>query len=93
LRITWLTGQFSVGQGIFALKTLTKPSIGLSGLSSYHRHKYVIDDMGRGFMLYDLENDPDEQNNLIGQKEALSLEEESRDLLLKQLLETQYVME
>jgi hypothetical protein len=49
--------------------------------------------MGRGFMLYDLENDPDEQNNLIGQKEALSLEEESRDLLLKQLLETQYVME
>ncbi len=58
-----------------------------------HRHKYAVDDKGRGFMLYDLEKDPNEQNNLIGQKEALSLEEELRDLLLKQLLETQYVMQ
>ena len=34
----------------------------------------------------------DEQNNLIGQKEALNLEQELRELLLKQLLKTQYVM-
>jgi hypothetical protein len=44
LRITLLTGQFSVDQGIFALKALTEPSQGLSGLSSYQvtlvqRHK------------------------------------------------------
>jgi hypothetical protein len=36
-----LTGQFSVDQGIFALKTLTKPSQGLSGLSSYFRFIYL----------------------------------------------------
>jgi arylsulfatase A-like enzyme len=58
-----------------------------------HWRKYAIDDKGHGFMLYDLENDPDEQDNLIGQKEALNLEEGLRDLLLRQLLETQYVME
>jgi arylsulfatase A-like enzyme len=57
-----------------------------------HGHKYALDDGGRGFMLYDLQNDPDEQNNLIGQKEALNLEQELRELLLKQLLRTQYVM-
>jgi arylsulfatase A-like enzyme len=58
-----------------------------------HRHKYAVDDKGRGLMLYDLENDPHEQDNLIGRKEALNLEEGLRDLLLRQLLETQYVME
>jgi len=56
------------------------------------RDKYVVDDKGRGFMLYDLENDPDEQKNLIGEKEALNLERELRELLLERLLEAQYVM-
>jgi choline-sulfatase len=56
------------------------------------RNKYALDDTGRGFMLYDLKDDPNEQNNLIGQKEALNLEQKLRDLLLKQLLKTQYVM-
>jgi arylsulfatase A-like enzyme len=56
------------------------------------RNKYALDDKGRGFMLYDLRNDPNEQNNLIGQKEALNLEQTLRELLLKQLLKTQYVM-
>jgi arylsulfatase A-like enzyme len=57
-----------------------------------HQNKYAVDDKGRGFMLYDLEIDPYEQNNLIGQEEAFNLEQELRDLLLKQLLKTQYVM-
>ena len=34
------------------------------------RHKYVIDQEGRGDMLYDLDQDPDEQDNLIGASAA-----------------------
>ena len=34
------------------------------------RHKYVIDQEGRGYMLYDLDQDPDEQDNLIGASAA-----------------------
>ena len=34
------------------------------------RHKYVIDQEGRGDMRYDLDQDPDEQDNLIGASAA-----------------------
>jgi arylsulfatase A-like enzyme len=52
--------------------------------------KYVVDEQSRGFMLYDLERDPQEQNNLIGKD--LRPENEMRAALLKKLVETQYSM-
>jgi len=52
--------------------------------------KYVVDEQARGFMLYDLERDPQEQNNLIGKNHRL--ENEMRAALLKKLVETQYSM-
>lgn len=39
-----------------------------------HQYKYVVDGEFRGFMLYDLQNDPDEQNNLIGSPGVENLE-------------------
>ncbi len=56
------------------------------------RHKYVVDGAGRGVMLYDLQQDPTEQHNLVGQDKAASLEQTMRDALLKRLVEAQYAM-
>jgi choline-sulfatase len=55
-------------------------------------HKYAVDERGRGFMLYDLQNDPTEQNNLILDNGSKSLENKMRDALLKRLVEAQYTM-
>jgi arylsulfatase A-like enzyme len=55
-----------------------------------HRHKYAIDDAGRGFMLYDLQEDPEEQHNLIGREGMASLEQDMREVLLKRLVASQY---
>ncbi|MCY4484287.1 MAG: sulfatase-like hydrolase/transferase [Spirochaetaceae bacterium] len=57
------------------------------------RHKYVIDQQGRGYMLYDLGQDPDEQHNLIGAPEARALEQAMRDALLVRLAASSYVMD
>ena len=57
-----------------------------------HRHKYAIDEAGRGFMLYDLQEDPEEQKNLIGRKGSGSLEQRLRENLLKRLVASQYSM-
>jgi arylsulfatase A-like enzyme len=56
------------------------------------RHKYVADGEGRGFMLYDLERDPDEQSNLAAGGSAPALERELRDALLRRLVEAQYCL-
>ena len=57
------------------------------------RHKYVIDQQGRGYMLYDLGQDPEEQHNLIGAPEARALEQAMRNALLVRLAASAYVMD
>ncbi len=57
------------------------------------RHKYVIDQDGRGYMLYDLDQDPDEQHNLIGAPAARALEQSMRDALLVRLAASTYVID
>ena len=57
------------------------------------RHKYVIDQEGRGYMLYDLDRDPDEQYNLVGAREARALEQAMRDALLVRLAASAYVID
>ena len=57
------------------------------------RHKYVIDQDGRGYMLYDLAEDPDEQHNLIGAPAARTLEQRMRGALLVRLAASAYVMD
>ena len=52
-------------------------------------YKYAVNEAGRGFMLFDMENDPDERVNLIGDAHAREAELEMRDLLLRRLTSTQ----
>jgi choline-sulfatase len=52
--------------------------------------KYAVTEDGRGFMLYDLSSDPDEQHNLIGKDE---MENRMREALLRRLLSTQHTTE
>jgi arylsulfatase A-like enzyme len=54
-------------------------------------NKYAVRQNGDGYMLYDLSMDPDEQHNLIGR--GRDLEREMRDLLLRRILGSQYVMD
>jgi len=54
------------------------------------RRKYVVDEQGRGFMLYDLEQDPLEQNNRMAAGHGGRLENEMREALLARLIEAQY---
>jgi choline-sulfatase len=53
--------------------------------------KYAVLDDGKGFMLYDLAGDPDEQHNLIGQDE--DLEALMRENLLRRLISSQHSTE
>jgi choline-sulfatase len=55
------------------------------------RHKYAVDAEGRGFMLFDLEDDPNEQRNLVGHPEAAGIERDLRDRMLRWLVSTQVV--
>ena len=55
-----------------------------------HSAKYAVRESGEGYMLFDLENDPFEQDNLIGK--APGMEKEMRELLLRRLMATQYTM-
>jgi len=56
------------------------------------RYKYAVDELGRGYMLYDLEKDPDEQNNLIADDAHRPLEAYLREVLLARLVGAQYTM-
>lgn len=55
------------------------------------RHKYAIDQDGRGYLLYELDRDPNEQHNLIGAPRARALEQAMRDALLIRLARSAYV--
>jgi len=57
------------------------------------RYKYAVHEDGRGYMLYDLDEDPREQNNLIGHPDMRRIEADLRDRLLRFLCEAQDVME
>ena len=57
------------------------------------RYKYVMDQHGRGYMLYDMQQDPDEQHNLIGDPEHRGTENEMRDTLLRRLAASAFVMD
>jgi arylsulfatase A-like enzyme len=57
------------------------------------QYKYAIDEKLRGFMLYNLGDDPFEQDNLIGKRGTESLEEELKERLLARIFATQYVTE
>ena len=56
------------------------------------RYKYAVHDDGEGYMLYDLQEDPEERDNLIGRPDCGNIEAEMRDRLLRRLCETQYTM-
>ena len=53
-------------------------------------HKYAARQNGDGYMLYDLQDDPGEQHNLIGRN--ADLERGLRDQLLRRLISSQYSM-
>jgi arylsulfatase A-like enzyme len=53
------------------------------------RHKYVVDERGRGYLLYDLVEDPHEQRNLIGHPDVAEIERALRERLLTWLVSTQ----
>jgi arylsulfatase A-like enzyme len=53
------------------------------------RHKYAVDEQGRGYLLYDLVDDPHEQRNLIGHPDTRAVEAALRERLLGWLLSTQ----
>jgi arylsulfatase A-like enzyme len=52
------------------------------------RRKYAVRQNGDGFMLFDLEEDPEESRNLIGQN--AELEHGMREMLLRKLVGTQH---
>jgi N-acetylglucosamine-6-sulfatase len=53
------------------------------------RYKYALDATGEGYLLHDLEADPDEQVNLIGHPEHQALEAELRERVFRRLLHDQ----
>jgi arylsulfatase A-like enzyme len=54
------------------------------------RHKIAIDGERRAFMLYDLQTDPEEQDNLAGDSAASGLENELRRQLHERLEQSRY---
>ncbi|MCD6361245.1 MAG: sulfatase-like hydrolase/transferase, partial [Armatimonadetes bacterium] len=56
------------------------------------RYKYVMHDSGAGLQLFDLEEDPGEQENLCGREDARDLEIEMRDRMLNFIANTQVRM-
>jgi choline-sulfatase len=53
------------------------------------QYKYAMDHTGEGYMLYDVAEDPREQNNLIGHADFQEIEREYRDRILRFLVDTQ----
>ncbi|HUV06395.1 MAG TPA: sulfatase/phosphatase domain-containing protein, partial [Spirochaetia bacterium] len=54
------------------------------------RYKYAVDDLGRGFMLFDMAEDPQENNNLVGNPNCRDVEADMQGRLLNFMLNTQY---
>ena len=54
-----------------------------------NRYKYALDETGQGYLLYDLIEDPQEQNNLIGKNDMKQVEMELRDRTLCFLVQAQ----
>jgi len=57
-----------------------------------HAHKYAVDQQGRGFMLFDRANDPNETENLLGRPETAELEQRLHKQLCLRLLAGQASM-
>ncbi len=55
------------------------------------RHKYVVDARGRGFQLFDLQEDPREQRNLVGHPDYVGVERDLRERILTWLVSTQVI--
>ncbi|MFP4055413.1 MAG: sulfatase [Candidatus Brocadiia bacterium] len=55
------------------------------------RYKYAVHDDATPYMLYDLGEDPQERNNLLGHPDAEPLEADLRGRLLRRLCEAQFV--
>jgi hypothetical protein len=53
------------------------------------RWKYAVDEQARGYLLHDLESDPLEQRNLVGQTGARAVEGGLRERVLAWLVSTQ----
>lgn len=53
------------------------------------RYKYALDAQGRGFLLFDLHDDPHERCNLLGHPSMAKIERELRDQVLTWLVRTQ----
>ena len=52
---------------------------------------YAVDQSGQGYLLHDLQSDPQEQVNLLGHPEHRALETELRDRLFRRVVECQPV--
>jgi choline-sulfatase len=56
-------------------------------------HKYALDSEGKGYLLFDLEKDPQERENLIGRPGTENIEREMRERIFDWLLATQVRMD
>jgi len=57
------------------------------------RYKYALDEVSQGYLLYDLFEDPREQNNLIGKSDVKPIEMELRERILRFLVQAQHRMQ
>jgi choline-sulfatase len=53
------------------------------------RYKYAMDDTGDGYLLFDLQTDPEERNNLVGHPDMRGIERELREDILRFWIEKQ----
>ena len=56
-------------------------------------YKYVVDEHGAGVLLFDLQEDPHEQRNLVGHPDLVAVERDLRDRILRWFVTTQIVQE
>lgn len=72
-----------------ALHDAVFSEIGKTTMVRTERHKLVVDSAGDSLMLYDLEADPQETTNLLGQADVAPIHAALRDRLLRWHLATQ----
>jgi len=84
------TGETTEGRDAVLSEVLD--SVSRTMMVRTRTHKYAMDEFGEGYMLFDVENDPTEQTNLIGRHDAHRLETDMRDLLLRELAARQYTL-
>ena len=72
-----------------SLRDAAFSEVGDTSMVRTDRWKYATDSQGRGYMLFDLQNDPQEQSNLIGAPGTEDIERTMRERLLQFLLATQ----